>query len=140
MSNEITLLIVDDDADDRELFIQTVKSIDEEIICLAATDGFHALELLNNSSDSLLPDAIILDLRMPRINGKKCLVELKKNERLKNIPVVIYTTSTEIEDSIELSTLGAVYFISKPGNPDEMYYLVSHVLEEQLFSLRPRLE
>lgn len=136
MYNKITLLIVDDDADDRQLFINTVHEIDDQIICLTATDGFQALELLNKSMDTTLPDAIFLDLRMPRINGKKCLIELKKNELLKNIPVIIYTTSTEVEDSIELSKLGAVYFISKPSNPEEMFYLISLVLEEQLLPFR----
>ena len=136
MNNKITLLIVDDDADDRQLFIDTVNEIDDQIICLTATDGFQALELLKSSSDAALPDAIFLDLRMPRINGKKCLIELKKNEQLKDIPVIIYTTSTEVEDSIELANLGAVYFISKPSNPEEMFYLISLVLEEQLLPFR----
>ena len=133
---KITLLIVDDDADDRQLFINTVHEIDDQIVCMTATDGFQALELLNKPVDTPLPDAIFLDLRMPRINGKKCLIELKKNEQLKDIPVIIYTTSTEVEDSIELTKLGAVYFISKPSNPEEMFYLISMILEEQLLPFR----
>ncbi|HUR29874.1 MAG TPA: response regulator [Saprospiraceae bacterium] len=136
MNNKIKLLIVDDDADDRMLFINSVNEIDDQIICITATDGFQALELLKDSEEDTLPSAIFLDLRMPRINGKKCLIELKKEEKLKHIPVIIYTTSTEVEDSIELSKLGAVYFISKPSNPEEIYYLISHVLEEQILPAR----
>jgi CheY-like chemotaxis protein len=72
-----------------------------------------------------------LDLRMPRYNGKQCLLKIKADERLKDIPVIIYTTSKEIQDSEEMQGLGAVHFISKPSNPDEIYYVLSLALEEQ---------
>lgn len=124
------LLIVDDDADDRKLFIEAVKEIDEAIECISAKDGKHALELLSSTLNPL-PDFIFLDLKMPRFNGKKCLIEIKKDERLKKIPVIIYTTSKEVSESKELKEMGAVHFISKPTNADEIYYLISFVLDEQ---------
>ena len=130
MKEGISLLIVDDDADDRNLFIETMKEVDEDIKCISANDGQQALDFLKNSPS--LPDFIFLDLRMPRIGGRKCLFEIKKDERLKPIPVIIYTTSNEVEESKALIEMGAVYFISKPSNPEELYYLVSFVLEEQL--------
>lgn len=68
---------------------------------------------------------------MPRFNGKKFLFEVKKDERLKRIPIVIYTTSREVTESKELKEMGAVYFITKPSNADEIYYLISFVLNEQ---------
>lgn len=130
MKDKTKLLIVDDDADDRQLFIEAVKDFDEDIECMSAKDGKHALDLLNDP-DISLPDFIFLDLRMPRFNGKRCLLEIKKNERLKEIPVIIYTTSRELEDSKELAEMGAVHFISKPVNPEEVYYVISFALEEQ---------
>ncbi|MBC7826602.1 MAG: response regulator [Chitinophagaceae bacterium] len=130
MRDRISLLIIDDDADDRNLFLEAVKEVDEEIECITASDGKEALDLLKNSSS--LPDFIFLDLRMPRFNGKKCLFEIKNDERLKSIPVIIYTTSKEIEESRDLKEMGAIHFISKPTNPEEIYYLVSFTLEEQL--------
>lgn len=123
------LLIVDDDADDRKLFIEAVKEIDEAIECISAKDGKHALELLSTLYP--LPDFIFLDLRMPRYNGKKFLHEVKKDERLKKIPIIIYTTSREVTESQELKEMGAVHFISKPNNADEIYYLISFVLDQQ---------
>jgi DNA-binding NtrC family response regulator len=129
MKKKISLLIADDDTDDRELFIDAVRQVDEDIECITAKDGFHALELLKASD--ILPDYIFLDLRMPRFNGKKCLFELKQEERLKNIPVVIYTTSRDVQEAQELKKMGALYFVSKPSNPEEIYYLVAFVLEEQ---------
>ena len=134
MKDNITLLIVDDDPDDKKLFIEAVKDFDPDIICNTASDGRQALELLH--SGDLLPDFIFLDLRMPRFNGKRFLLEIKKDEVLKKIPVIIYTTSREVEESKELKEIGAVYFISKPSNPEEIYYMVSFVLEEQLHASR----
>jgi DNA-binding NtrC family response regulator len=131
MKDNMTILIVDDDADDRNLFISAIKQINTNIKCITATDGKQALDLLKSRYDSL-PDFIFLDLRMPRFSGKKCLLEIKKDEQLKSIPVVIYTTSKDVEESKELRELGAVHFISKPSDPDEIYYVVSFVLEEQL--------
>jgi CheY-like chemotaxis protein len=129
METYLRLMIVDDDADDRMLFVQSVKEIDETIECIVAKDGQEALKLLSQPLFEL-PNFIFLDLRMPRVGGKRCLIELKKDERLKNIPVVIYTTSREVKESQELKELGAVHFISKPGSPDEIYYVVSFVLDE----------
>ncbi|MGZ5133873.1 MAG: response regulator [Flavitalea sp.] len=131
------ILIVDDDADDRKLFIEAIREVDKRIKCTTANDGKEALELLNSNYDSL-PDLIFLDLRMPRFNGKKCLLEIKKDARLMQIPVIIYSTSKELEESKELKDLGAVHFISKPSDPAEIYYVVSFVLEEQLNSLRDK--
>jgi DNA-binding response OmpR family regulator len=124
MKKKLSLLIVDDDPDDRAFFIEAAKEIDENIDCMTANDGQKALDLLRNSL-SFLPDLIFLDIRMPLLNGKKCLLEIKKDERLKHLPVIIYTTSKVVEESIELKKMGAVHFISKPANADEIYYLLS---------------
>ena len=130
MKNNIRFLLIDDDADDRKLFIEAVKEIDETIECKTAKNGELALELLRDTGHPL-PDFIFLDIRMPRIDGKKCLFEIKKDERLKHIPVIIYTTSKAVEESIELRNMGAFHFISKPNNADEIFYLICFVLEEQ---------
>ena len=129
MKTSMSFFIVDDDVDDRNLFIDAVKEVDAGIECISVNNGEQALALLTDPESSL-PDFIFLDLRMPRIDGKKCLVEIKKNERLKHIPVVIYTTSRDVEESKDLKELGAFYFISKPNNPEEIFYLVSFVLDE----------
>ncbi|HMC85645.1 MAG TPA: response regulator [Chitinophagaceae bacterium] len=135
MKKKLSLLIVDDDPDDRAFFIEAAKEIDENIDCMTANDGQKALDLLRNSL-SFLPDLIFLDIRMPLLNGKKCLLEIKKDERLKHLPVIIYTTSKVVEESIELKKMGAVHFISKPANADEIYYLLSVMIEEYLGTLR----
>ena len=135
MKNSMSFLIVDDDADDRMLFIEAVKEIDKTIECKIARNGEQALKLLSDIGYPL-PDFIFLDIRMPRIDGKKCLVEIKKDERLKNIPVIIYTTSKGVEESKESRDMGAFHFISKPRNADEIFYLISFVMDEHANALR----
>lgn len=130
MKKNLRLFLVDDDADDRKLFKEAAKEIDKDIECVTAKDGQQALEILRKEG-ALLPDFIFMDLRMPRISGRKCLIEIKSDEKLKDIPVIIYTTSREVSESRELKEMGAVHFTSKPSNPDEIYYLISFVLEKQ---------
>ncbi|UAY53091.1 response regulator [Ferruginibacter albus] len=129
MKEHITILLVDDDEDDRKLFSDAVMEVDKAITCNSAANAQEALTILKNEA-IMLPDIIILDLRMPGISGQKCLEEIKKDPRIMNIPVLIYTTSREVKESIELKKLGAAHFISKPTSPDEVYYLVSYIINE----------
>ncbi len=80
MIKKRTFFIVDDDIDDQELFIEAVKEVDSSIECLSSSDCEHALNLLKNG-EIAIPDIIFLDLNMPRLNGKQCLVELKKRSQ-----------------------------------------------------------
>ena len=130
MEKSITILFADDDADDRKLFFEAVKEIDDTIKCIGAANGKEALRYLKNEALPR-PDYIFLDLRMPGISGQECLEEIKKDGNLMHIPVIVYTTSREVEESIKLKKLGAVHFMSKPDSPDEIYYMVSFVLGEK---------
>jgi CheY-like chemotaxis protein len=127
MKQHITILLIDDDPDDRELFVKSVREVDENIECLTAPDGIQGLAMLKAGDP---PDFIFLDLRMPGYTGKKCLEEIRKDPKLKDVPVIIYTTSTDVADAQELTAMGAVHFISKPTNPSEIYYLVATVINE----------
>jgi DNA-binding NtrC family response regulator len=135
MKDSKCFLIVDDDADDRFLFIEAVKEIDETIECRSAINGQQALEQLRDP-DLSLPDFIFLDIRMPRVDGRKCLLEIKSDVRLDKIPVIIYTTSKGVEESKELTSMGAFHFLSKPKNAEEIYYLVSFVMDEHTKAFR----
>jgi CheY-like chemotaxis protein len=110
----IHVLIVDDDEDDRELFCAAVHEIDSKIDCIMARNGEEALRGLRMASIPK-PNLIFLDLNMPRVNGVQCLKELKKDHALRDIPVIIYTTSKLQEDKELTSSLGAVGFITKPS-------------------------
>lgn len=126
----MTVFMIDDDDDDRMLFTEAVKEVDETIACITAESAQEALLYLKNKINQL-PDFIFLDLRMPGMSGQKCLEEIKLDPRLAPVPVIAYTTSREIKDSIALKKLGAVHFMSKPTSADEIYYMVSVVLGEK---------
>jgi FixJ family two-component response regulator len=68
---------------------------------------------------------------MPGLSGQQCLMEIKKDPRLIPIPVIVYTTSKDVNESIALKKLGAAHFMSKPTSPEEVYYMVSSVLNEK---------
>ncbi|GEO11308.1 response regulator [Segetibacter aerophilus] len=114
MRKTSTILIVDDDEDDKEMFLEIVAELQADIKCLKAGNGFEALEVLKK--EALLPDFVFLDLNMPRMNGRQCLEQLKKDANFKKIPVIIYTTSRLEEDKEQTKKLGAVHFISKPSS------------------------
>lgn len=126
----MTILLVDDDEDDRNLFVEATKEVDNSINCMSASDGLEALGILRDDRN-IIPDYIFLDLRMPGINGEECLIEIKKEPRLAAVPVIVYTTSRDVEESMRLKRLGAAHFMSKPVSPDDVYYLVSFVLNER---------
>ncbi|HXL56323.1 MAG TPA: response regulator [Chitinophagaceae bacterium] len=121
-----TLLIVDDDPDDVQLFCEAVHEVDKSFLCPTAHSGEEALQLLK---DALIkPDFIFLDLNMPRMGGKQFLALLKKDPQFAKIPVIIYTTSKtkkDLEDSIRL---GAASFLTKPSKFENLVKAISYVL------------
>jgi CheY-like chemotaxis protein len=129
MIQKKTFFIVDDDTDDKELFIEAVNEIDDSIECISASNCEEALQILK-SGDIALPDVIFLDLNMPRLNGKQCLIELKKTAHLSNIPVIIYSTSSEKKDIDETTRLGAAHFLTKPNKFDELCKALSFVVSK----------
>ena len=124
------ILLVDDDADDRKYFIEALTEIEPTAECISAKDGGEALDILHDEQQTL-PDYIFLDLRMPRVNGRLCLKEIKATERLKHIPVIVYTTSQDLLEAVEMESQGVVKFITKPTSTEEIYYVISQALEEQ---------
>jgi DNA-binding NtrC family response regulator len=130
MQENLVILLIDDDQDDRKLFFEAVKEIDKGITCIGSSSGLEALVYLKTVTNKI-PDFIFLDLRMPGLSGQKCLEEIKKDRRLSGIPVIVYTTSKEVKESIALRKMGAVHFMSKPTSPDEIYYMVSCAINER---------
>lgn len=112
MPNRNFIMIVDDDEDDRDLFCEAVSVIAKEIKCLGKQSGEDAIKYLTDDKTSL-PDIIFLDLNMPRLDGKTCLKEFKQLNRVKEIPVVIYSTSNHPIDREQTKLLGATGFVQK---------------------------
>jgi len=106
-------LVIDDDSDDRELFSEALASVDPVIVCDQATDGAEALRRLSMHENDA-PDIIFLDINMPVMNGWQFLMRLKSEDKYKHIPVIVYTTSSNVKDKMIADNLGALCFITKP--------------------------
>ena len=128
MKKHQVLMLVEDDADDRHFFRDAVKEIDPNIECIEAWNGTQALELLSEIKQ--LPDFIFIDINMPLMNGLDCLEKIKEDEKLKNIPVIIYTTSIFQEGSDYTKELGASYFVTKPTDLNLLPQLLISAMEK----------
>ena len=109
---QIIFMIIDDDEDDKFFFKEALEEMTNPSICHGANDGVDALNQLRKAEQ--LPDFIFLDVNMPRMDGKECLKELKKDAKLKNIPVIMYSTSFSHESIEEFRKLGSSHSLLKP--------------------------
>ncbi len=109
-----TVLLIDDDEDDQLIFRDAIKEVYSGIACLIASNGRDAYLQLEKLSAA--PSLIFLDLNMPVMNGFEFLERLKKTDRLKDIPVVIYTTSDSPLDKRNTLDAGAVLFFTKTSD------------------------
>ena len=109
------LLLADDDMDDRLFFQDAVEDLFSTTTLSTVSDGVELMEFLTNNRDQI-PDVLFLDLNMPRKSGSECLLEIKSTESLKLLPVVIFSTSMDIDMVNKLYEMGAHYYIRKPGD------------------------
>jgi CheY-like chemotaxis protein len=128
MSLTTSIMIIDDDTDDIEIFCDAVHEIDQEIECVPAFNCIDALKMLRTGGSH--PDFIFLDLNLPKMNGKQCLEEIKKIDALHNTPVVIYSTSKIKDDIEQTKKLGASCFITKPNKFSLLKNAISAVLRK----------
>lgn len=120
--NNKTILLVEDNPDDEALAIRALKRnhISNEIVVVH--DGVEALDYLFGTGVyagrdiSLKPTVILLDLKLPRIDGIEVLRRLREDERTKLLPVVILTTSSEEQDMLNSYSLGCNSYVRKPVN------------------------
>lgn len=116
-ANPIVLLMADDDPDDRELAREALTESRVKNELRFVEDGEQLMDYLHRRgdfTDAPRPGLILLDLNMPRKDGREALREMKADKDLKRIPVVILTTSRAEEDMISGYDLGAASYISKP--------------------------
>ncbi len=115
--------MVDDDNDDSLLFREALGSIDSSLKMDRVKNGKEALDVLDKDH-TVLPDILFVDINMPMIDGWQLLTYLKGSQKLKTIPVAIYTTSSHKSDIKTAGELGASYFISKPTDFMELVHIL----------------
>lgn len=111
----IQVLLADDDEDDRMFFRDALIKVPLKTTVRTVNDGVELLNYLANSEEEL-PHIIFLDLNMPRKNGLDCLKEIRSIERLRNLSVAIYSTSSAEKDVEEAFVHGANVYINKPND------------------------
>ncbi|MDD5175000.1 MAG: response regulator [Sterolibacterium sp.] len=132
-SQPFVILLIEDEPADAHL----VKvALDENHILTdlhQVVDGHQAFEFLRRQGAQFTsaprPDLILLDLNMPRMNGREFLATLKKDQALCNIPVVIITTSEAQRDIIETYALGAAGYISKPADMKQFIVAIRYLCD-----------
>ena len=128
-------MIVDDDADDRNLFCEALMEANPHCQFITGNNGEHALEILKRPGISL-PDFIFLDINMPRMNGWQCLKLLREDECCQFIPVIIYSTSQASDDFEKIKELGSVYFFTKPARFADLVRGIFYVLNKEWEELK----
>jgi CheY-like chemotaxis protein len=113
MKASIRIMLIDDDPDDQVFFQDAVQTIGSNLFCELASTGQEAISKLEMPP---LPDYIFMDLNMPMMNGFDCLVYLKNQQNYRNIPVIIFTTSKNLNDISRTQQLGAKWYMTKPDD------------------------
>lgn len=130
--NSKHLLLVEDNAGDIRLTQEALKEGNIAVHLSVATDGVEAVEFLHRTGkykDAPRPDLILLDLNLPRKNGREVLREIKTDPDLKMIPVLVMTTSKAEQDVARAYSLNANCYITKPIDLDE-FMAVVHSIED----------
>lgn len=130
--------IIDDDKDDQLFLHEAVTGMAMPVDFLFADNGESALRLLKEEVMPV-PDYIFLDLNMPRINGRECLIEIKKLPRYAGVPVVVYSTSSYQKDIQGIMELGAAYFLTKPTRITELCKHLKEIFSMNWQALRTKL-
>ncbi|MEE9432099.1 MAG: response regulator [Melioribacteraceae bacterium] len=136
----MTVLYAEDDLDDQFLLKEAWEENNILNPLQIVNDGTEVMDYLNNKGEYIdtekypLPGLILLDLNMPKMNGAETLEKIKNNSELKNIPVIVLTTSKAEEDIINSYDLGVNSFITKPVSFEDLIKLVS-IFEKYWFEI-----
>lgn len=127
LTRPLRVLLADDDEEDRDLFREAIDEFGTQVTLRTADNGATLMDELTREG-SELPDLIFLDLNMPLKNGHECLAEIYMNEKLRHIPVIIYSTSSNREQIEATYRAGASLYIPKPESFSDLQMITRKVL------------
>lgn len=119
---EQTCFLIDDDEDDREIFQIALKEVSPHVNCVTSKNGIEALKIL--SEEDFTPDYIFIDINMPLMTGEECLTFIRQFNRLKNVPIYMYTTSAGMDHKENILAKGANELIIKPARFSDMVQIL----------------
>ena len=123
------IIMADDDRNEHLLMALAAGDAKHSIQIDFVDDGCQLLEALANQPHVALPDLILLDLRMPRMDGWATLKELRKEHALRHLPIVVFTSSSRVEDEESAYHLGAFHFETKPSTFGELVQFFDRISE-----------
>ena len=124
---QLNILLADDDTDDCIFFKQALEELSMSTNLTTVNDGEQLMNYLSENSEHL-PDVLFLDLNMPRKNGFECLSEIKLSQKLKQLCVIVFSTSFEQEVVNRLYENGAQYFIRKPSDFSQFNKIIQQTI------------
>ncbi len=125
-----SILLVEDSSGDVRLMREALKEANQHIVLTVASDGVEAmqrLKLQGEYANAARPDLILLDLNLPKIDGRRVLALIKEDEALKTIPTLVLTTSQSEADIVMCYQLQANCFLNKPVQLEEFYSLIASI-------------
>jgi CheY-like chemotaxis protein len=122
----LSVYLADDDPDDRFLFEEALLEVRNDVKITMLDNGEQLMKCLDGNITNM-PNLIFLDLNMPLKNGIECLEEIKKDNNLKNIPVIILSTSNQKETINQVYIKGASHYMCKPDNFGKLKLLLDKV-------------
>ncbi|MBB5826178.1 response regulator [Micromonospora carbonacea] len=128
----VRILVVDDDPGDVLMIEEALADSDVDKVIDVVSDGQEAMEFLRRTgrhTEAHRPDVILLDLNMPRMDGRQVLGEVKQDDDLRTIPIVVLTTSNADTDIVGSYTLQANAYVTKPIDLDDFNDVVRRIDE-----------
>lgn len=126
-NDALHIMLADDDEDDRLFFKEALQEMKVRTKVTLVNDGLQLMDYLNEPG-SKLPDLVFLDLNMPLKSGMECLIEIRRNNKLKDLAIAIYSTSSSEEYIEEAFVKGANIYIRKPDDFSELKMMLEHVI------------
>jgi CheY-like chemotaxis protein len=124
------ILVVDDDLEDHYIVKEYFNEAGYSNCVTFITNGKAAIDFLENlSNNDPIPKLIVLDLNMPILNGTQTLIQLKQMPRIKNIPIIIFSTSENENEKRKCLSLGAVNYLVKPTTFTDGEKMVAQFIE-----------
>ena len=125
-----SILLVEDNAGDVRLTREALREADVAAALIAVPDGEQALAFLRREgehADAGRPDLILLDLNLPKVDGREVLEKIKSDPKLRRVPVIALTSSTREEDVVRAYDLGVNTFISKPVKFEDFIRVIATI-------------
>ena len=138
MRNEFTIFYTDDDAEDLEFFTEVTSAMGDHLNIVTQNNGKKLLHDLKNPPPN--PHIVFLDLNMPGFSGFDVLQQLRSSNEYKNLPIVIFSTSSDEQTIAKSMELGASFYVSKPTDYILLKKTIQHTLNINWDTFKPSKE